>query len=113
MPVKSLYRLAKQVPPPDKEYLTNLERRGAPRDELPQHIKDSWDALSAFDSEEAARAAARNSTRNLGKWIVRYDIPDDSSVTYVSTPEIADGHYDIRGDKEKIQRYYVGVVGEV
>lgn len=113
MPVKSLYRLAKQVPPPDKEYLTNLDRRGAPRDELPQHIKDSWDALSAFDSEEAARAAARNSTRNLGKRIVRYDIPDDASVTYVFTPEIADGHYDIRGDKEEIKRYYVGVVGSV
>jgi len=69
--------------------------------------------LSFFDSEAAARAAARNATRPLGKKIVRYDIPDDASVIYTFTPEIAEGHYDLRGDKEELKRYLTDFVADV
>ena len=112
-PVRSFFRIAKKVPPADKEYLTNQDRRGPPRDELPQRVKDSWDGLSAFESEETARAAARNSERDLGKFIVRYDIPAGSGISATYTPEIAEGHYDLRGDKEELKRYLTDFVAGV
>lgn len=44
---------------------------------------------------------------------MRYDIPDDASVIYTFTPEIAEGHYDLRGDKEELKRYLTDFVADV
>lgn len=103
---KSFYRIARRFPPGDREYLSYQARRGDPPEDLPRRIKDSWDALSAFESEEAARAVAAGAS-HLGKWIVRYDVPADSEITSTYTPEIAPGHWDLRGDMEELKSYLV------
>ena len=82
--VKSFYRVAKTFPPGDEEYLTAQQRRGDPGENVPEHIRASWDAVSAYDTEDGARRkarAARKSRRPLGDLIVRFDIPEGAKIT--------------------------------
>lgn len=64
-------------------------------------------------SEDTARAAARNATRDLGKFIVRYDIPAGSGISATATPNITPGHYDLRGDMDELKRYLANFVSMV
>jgi hypothetical protein len=109
-PVKSFYRVTKSNPPSDADYVTRLEREGPPPAHLPDEVKESWDAFSAFDSADGALAKARRFKR-LGRYIMRYDIPAEGGIAWKQT--IEPGHYDLRGDKETLKRYWVGCVDEV
>lgn len=109
-PVRSFYRVAKRYPPDDRSYETSQEKRGDPPSEYPEEVKRSWDALSSWDSEEGARQAAVAAPR-IGKVIVRYDIPEESGITWEQS--MHPGHYDLRGDKEELKRYLTDVVAEV
>ena len=103
---KSLYRIAKTFPPGDDEYQTAQDRLGELGEHIPEAVRRSWDALSAYDTEAGARKrvkAARKGRRPLGDLIVRYDIPEGSGLTY--EPSLGPGHYDIRGDVEELKRY--------
>lgn len=100
--VKSLYRVAKEYPPGDAEYLTLQEQGRKQRAGLSEEQKRSWDALSAWDSVEGARRIGCMFPK-AGQFIVRYDIPEGSGVTWEQTVE--PGHYDLRGDKEELKRY--------
>lgn len=99
--VRSFYRAVKKYPPADREYLTPQEGRGDPPAHLTDEQKQSWDALSFFDTEEGVRQQARE-VHGIGKFIVRYDIPEDAGMTW--TASLGPGHYDIRGDKETLKR---------
>lgn len=104
MPVRSFYRAAKRFPPGDRECLGSQDKRGDPPPEYPDHVKQSWDGLSSWDSEEGARQAAKQAP-HIGKLIVRYDIPEGIGVTW--TPSMDPGHDDLRGDKEALKRCLV------
>lgn len=100
----TLYRSARNTPPSDREYRSPLDKGKVLRPELPDHVKEGWDALSSWDTEEGARrAAVEAATRNtnLGAYIVRYDIPDGVGVTWKQSGE--PGHYELRGDKEVLK----------
>jgi len=98
----TLCRAAKRVPLGDDEYLTWQEKKGDPPPHYPEPVRKSWDALSSYDTEERMRAKALENPR-LGKFIIRYNIPAGAGVSW--TPSIEEGHYDLRGDKEELERY--------
>jgi hypothetical protein len=104
-PVRSFFRVARRYPPDDHSYLTPQDKLGDPPADAPEERKRSWDALSAFDNEEGARRQARQFT-HLGNLIVRYDIPEDSGITWEPSGE--PGHVDLRGDREELKRYLAG-----
>jgi hypothetical protein len=72
--------------------------------------KRSWNALSAFDTEEGARRQAKMFT-HLGKFIVRCDIPEGSGISWEQSGEA--GHYDLRGDVKELKSYLADVVIDV
>lgn len=74
-PLHTFSRVAKRDPPTDREYLTPQDKLGPPADDESAAKKRSWDALSAFDTEERARRQAKQFT-HLGGRIARYDIPE-------------------------------------
>jgi hypothetical protein len=108
--VRSFYRVAKNYPPMDQDYVTRQERDGDPPAHLSREIRRSWDALSAYDSEEGARRQAQRFPK-LGRFIVRYDVPEGAGVTWEQT--LGPGHYDLRGDKDELKRYLAPFVAEV
>lgn len=97
----SLFRFAERFPPGDKEYLSSQAKGRIPPSNASDELLRSWDALSGWDTLEAARQKAP--LARSAKWIVRYDIPADSGVEF--EPSIEPGHYDIRGDIEQLKRY--------
>lgn len=105
--IRSFYRVAKRNPPADREYLTPFDKLGPPAADDPEEKRRSWDALSAFDSEEGARRQAIQYT-HLGRRIARYDIPPGTGITWEQTGD--EGHYDLRGDKDELKTYLVDVV---
>ena len=94
---RTFYRLAHDLPPRDEDYTTAREKRGGkgPRPNAPPDLVYSWDSLSAYDSEEAARRTGRKFPR-LGRVIVRYHIPDDSGIEARQFGEDRH-HFDLRG----------------
>jgi hypothetical protein len=108
--IRSFYRVAKSYPPTEDDYRTRKDRQGDPPAHVPEAVRRSWDALSAFDSEEGARRQARRFPR-LGRFIVRYDIPPGAGVSFEQT--LGPGHYDLRGDKFELHRYLADFVVEV
>lgn len=108
--VKSFYRITKANPPTDDDYQTRFDREGSAPDDLPEAVRESWDAYSAFDTPEGAKAMARRFKR-LGRYISRYDVPEDGGITWEQT--IEPGHYDLRGSKEILKQYLVGCVEEL
>lgn len=103
---KSFYRAAKHNPPTDRAYRTPASKNKPIPPGLSEEKRRSWDALSAWDSEEGARRAALNAAQsgtNLGQHIVRYDIPGGVGITWEQT--IEPGHYDLRGDLLALKRY--------
>jgi hypothetical protein len=53
---------------------------------------------------EAAIRQAVDTRRRLGHLIVRYDIPEDSGVTWSQTTRDPN-HYDLFGDRQELRRY--------
>jgi hypothetical protein len=98
----SFYRVSKRFPPDERSYLTPYDKLGPAPADAPEEKKRSWDALSAFDTEEGARRQAEMFT-HLGNLIVRYDIPEASGIHWEQSGE--PGHYDLRGDKEELKSY--------
>ena len=94
---RTFYRLAHDLPPRDEDYTTAREKRGGkgPRPGSPADLVYSWDSLSAYDTEEAARRTGRKYPR-LGQVIVRYHIPDGSGIEIRQFGEDTH-HYDLRG----------------
>lgn len=100
----TLYRVARKYPPSDDEYLSpEAKGRKPPRGATAEHLR-SWDALSAYSSEEGARRQAQ-AVPQIGKWIVCYVIPEGTGVTWEETLE--PGHYDVRGDGEELKKFLV------
>jgi hypothetical protein len=73
--MKSFYRITKFNPPTDADYQTRFDREGPAPENLPPQVRESWDALSAFDTSDGAIATARRFKR-LGRYICRYEIPN-------------------------------------
>ena len=114
-PRRSFYRAAKHYPPTDRAYRTPQDKGKAPPPTLTEEQRRSWDALSAWDSEEGARRAARQAAargNELGRLIVRYDVPEEGSgITW--EPSIEEGHYDLRGELTALKRYLSDFVADV
>ena len=108
--VRSFYRVAKSYPPTGRDYLTRQDRQGDPPPNVPEAVRRSWDGLSAYDTEDGARRQARRFPR-LGRYIVRYDIPPDASISY--EPSLGPGHFDLRGDKDELHGYLADFVTDV
>jgi hypothetical protein len=68
--VRSFYRLAKSYPPTDADYHTQRDFRGPPPLDSSEEELWSWDAYSAYDTEDGARRQGRRIPR-LGWYIVR------------------------------------------
>ena len=73
--VKTFYRATKRYPPPDKAYVTHQERQGDPPPEVSREIRESWNALSFYDSVGGIERQIRL-VPAIGRHIVRYDIPE-------------------------------------
>lgn len=102
----SFYRVAKRFPPDDDEYRSLRDRRGDAPEHYPADVRGAWDALSAWDSAERARRAARRAP-HLGTLIIRYDVSEGAGITW--TPSLKPGHYSLRGDIASLKRCLVGV----
>jgi hypothetical protein len=107
---RSFFRLAKSYPPSDADYRTQRDFRGDPPPDSSEEELWSWDAYSAYDTEDGARQQGRRIPR-LGKFVVRYDIPADSGIAIRKT--FGPGHYGLRGDKEERHSYLADFVAEV
>jgi hypothetical protein len=99
--IKRLYRAAERYPPADREYRTPESKGRQLPPDAPEEMRRSWDALSAWDTIEAAMAVALGSVS--ARYVVGFDIPDDGRVTYEPSGE--PGHFDLRGDMEELKRY--------
>jgi hypothetical protein len=108
--IRRFYRVVKSYPPTEDDDRTRKDRQGDPPEHVPDAVRRSWDALSAFDSEEGARRQGKRFPR-LGRFIVRYDIPPDAGITYEQT--LGPGHYDLRGDMTELHGYLADIVTEV
>lgn len=73
-------------------------------------MRRSWDALSAFDTDEGTRRQARRVPR-LGRYSIRNDIPSDCNIIVEQT--LGPGHYDIRGDKHELHGYLADFVAHM
>jgi hypothetical protein len=83
--------------------LTARERGRQPDADATEQERRSFDGLSAFDTQEAARRQGRR-FRRLGTLIVRYDIPVDSGIVWEQTGR--DPHnYDHFGNRDELKRY--------
>ena len=102
---KRLYRSAERYPPGDREYRTAAAKGRQPRPDATDEELRSWDALSAWDTPEAAMKVALGS--RSARYVVCYAIPDNCGVTY--EPSIEPGHFDIRGDLDELKRYLMDV----
>ena len=98
---KRLYRAAERHPPRDKEYDPPAARGRALPEGAPDEMRRSWDALSAWDTPEAAIESSHG--MRSARCIVCYDIPENCRVTY--EPSGDPGHFDIRGDYEELKNY--------
>jgi len=103
-PKRSLFRVAKAFPPGDDEYLSPQDKGRKQPASLTTEQRRSWDALSFWDSEAGARRVGQDFPK-AGAFIVRYDIPENSGIRYEQTLE--PGHYDLRGDKDELERCLV------
>ena len=102
---KRLCRAAERYPPANREYRTPAAKgRQLPPDASEEHRR-SWDALSAWDTLEAAMKVARRSLS--ARFVVCFDIPEDGGVRY--EPSGPPGHFDIRGDLDELKRYLTDV----
>lgn len=104
---RTLYRVARRNPPENEECSTPFDKYGSAPPDVSEEKRRSWDALSAFDSEEGARRLAKQFT-HLGRRIARYDILEGAGITWEQSGE--EGHYDLRGDKEELKRCLTDVV---
>lgn len=109
-PVKTFYRAIKTIPPTDKDYVLLFERKGHPSPDLPEEVRNSYYAFSAYDNITGLQEQARR-IRGMGRHIYRYDIPEGAGIVWKQT--IAPGHYDLWGDKETLKQYLVGYVCDV
>ncbi len=99
---KTLYRLTQKFPPSGADYKSQQAKGRVLPDDATEEDRRSWDALSAWDTEEGARKVS--AVLRSAKWIVRYHIPDTApGVQYEPSPPL--GHYDIRGDMEELDGY--------
>lgn len=108
--VKTFYRATKTNPPTDRDYVLLAERKGPPSPDLPEEVRQSYYAFSAYDTIAGLKEQARQ-IRGMGRHICRYVIPEGAGITWKQT--LAPGHYDLWGDKEELKRYLVGYVCDV
>lgn len=98
---KRLYRAAERYPPANREYRSSAAKGRQPPPDASEELLRSWDALSAWDTPEAALRVARGSVS--ARYVVCFEIPDDCGVIYEQSGE--PGHFDIRGDMEELKGY--------
>jgi antitoxin ParD1/3/4 len=87
----------------EREHLQHLRS-------LLEEFRQSYYAFSAYDTVAALQQQIRQ-TRGMGRHIFRYDIPEESGITWM--PSIAPGHYDLFGDGEELKHYLIGYVCDV
>jgi hypothetical protein len=109
-PVKSFYRATKRNPPTDKDFITRQERQGDPPPGTSEEVRESWDALSFYDTIEGLERQIRQLPA-IGRYICRFDVPEDIGITWKETHP--PGHYDLRGNKELLKACFVDCVGYV
>jgi hypothetical protein len=105
---KRLYRAAERYPPADREYRTSADRGRVLPSDASEEQRRSWDALSAWETEEAAMAVACGSMS--ARFVVSFDIPEvcfgaQDACRITCEPSGEPGHFDIRGDMEELKRY--------
>jgi hypothetical protein len=108
--IRSFFRVARSYPPTAEDYRTQRDFRGDPSADLTDEERFSWDAYSAFDTEDGARRQGRR-IRRLGTHIVRYDIPDGAGIEIRQT--FGPGHYDLKGSTEELRGYLADFHAEV
>ena len=103
---RTFYRIAKQFPPGDDEYVTAREKYGDPDPSLPPAVQRSYDGYSFYNTIKGARGQAKRARGKLGLLILRYEVPADATITWDCDDT---GHCDLFGDKAELKRYLVGI----
>ena len=93
----TFYRLAHRHPPELRDYRTRLDKQGEPVADATELERIMWFGLSAFLTEDAARAQGRRFPP-LGRLIIRYHIPEGAGITWRQTTKNRQ-HFDLRGDE--------------
>ncbi len=99
--VRRLYRVAERFPPHRREYRSLQEQGVAPPADASAEMLRSWTAISGWATAQLAHSAARRKTS--AKWIVRYDIPDDSGILIEQS--LRPGHFDIFATFDQLHPY--------
>ena len=91
----TFYRIVLTDPPTLTDFLSNSELGRFPKNPDPETLR-LWQGISAYDTEERARATAKK-YRRLGRFIVELRIAEDGSIQYERTTS-SHGHYTLWGD---------------
>ena len=103
MQMARFYRIVRTNPPTQADFLSHAALGRPLRAGAPPALIRSWVAVSAFDSETRARAAAHTVAqrgRSLGDFIAVLEIKDDGPVSVEQS--FGMGHFDLRGSAAEL-----------
>lgn len=92
---RHLYRAVEKPKTGPRDYRTRAATGRLPPEDATAEEVESWGALSTWDSEAMALEVGRRSRSN--DWVVRFDIPEGSTIRCKSSRSLP-GHYDVYFD---------------
>jgi hypothetical protein len=105
-PPTTLYRLVRSEHVSWTDFLSNMANDQPPRGgEVTAQVL--WAGLSAFDSEDAARARAKQ-FRRMGRFIAVLRFPDEAPIAAQKT--LGPGHWTILGGPGVLRSYAARIV---
>jgi hypothetical protein len=103
----TFYWFARSFPPGSDEYRTKREKSGEPPSSASDEVKRSYEAPSAFDSEENTRLKHQDLSSKgqqaLGTRIDRSHVPEGAGLTWEGS--FGAGHYSLFGNLEDLAKF--------
>lgn len=106
-----LFRILKSNVATRRDFMSNQEKRGHPRPELPPHLRPLWSGISVHQTEAQSRRQAVELPR-LGKYLAELHLPEDEtqSFRWERTIPHNDGHVTLWGDADSLLACVVRIV---
>ena len=102
----SFYRIIRGPIPTLEDFLS--ARDLGVSDQPPQGLEREWaESISVYDGLEYTIRRAETARREIGRFVVRLDVPDDGSVEFAKTTRNRH-HYSIYGQPEDLIRLVHG-----
>ena len=101
------YRIVKSDPPTLIDFMSPEARGRVPRHPTVEVLR-LWDGISAYETEEQARAKARELPR-LGRYIAAVLVPEDGPIRHERTLD-SEGHWTLWGEPAELLRRVTSVV---